>query len=171
MNSRISVELRILDERIRQWGIPRYHSEMAAGLDLLACLDAPLRLEPQAPAVLVSSGVAIHIDDPHVAAVVVPRSGLGHKAGLVMGNLVGVIDADYTGPLMVSCWNRSAAGTGAVVINPGDRIAQLLFLPILRPELTVVAEFSNSSTRAASGFGSTGYAQAAQPNASCSATE
>jgi dUTP pyrophosphatase len=164
VESRISVELRILDERIRQWGTPRYHSEMAAGLDLLACLDAPLRLEPQAPAVLVSSGVAIHIGDPHVAAVVVPRSGLGHKAGLVMGNLVGIIDADYTGPLMVSCWNRSGPGSEAVVINPGDRIAQLLFLPIVRPELTVVAEFSKSSARAAGGFGSTGHTQPSNPS-------
>jgi dUTP pyrophosphatase len=158
MNARPSVELRILDERIKDWGTPRYHSEMAAGVDLLACLDAPLVLEPQAAAVLVSSGVSIHINDPHVAAVVVPRSGLGHKQGLVMGNLIGVIDADYTGPLMVSCWNRSGLGSAPVTINPGDRIAQLLFLPIVRPELTVVEEFSTSTARAGGGFGSTGRA-------------
>jgi dUTP pyrophosphatase len=150
-----SVEMMILDERIRAWGIPRYHSAMAAGLDLRACVDEALVLEPQAPAVLVSTGIAIHIGDPNVAGVIVPRSGLGHKQGLVMGNLVGIIDGDYTGPLMVSVWNRSNAKSQAITIQPGDRIAQLLFLPILRPALRIVPAFSQSTERAGGGFGST----------------
>jgi dUTP pyrophosphatase len=156
MQPKLAVELQILDERIRTWGLPRYHSEMAAGIDLLACLDSPLLLEPQSPAVLVPSGVAIHIGDPGVAAVIVPRSGLGHKLGLVLGNLIGVLDADYTGQVFVSCWNRSGTHMDPVVINPGDRIAQLLFLPILRPKIVLVDNFSRPSVRGAGGFGSTG---------------
>ena len=156
MHSFASVELRILDERIRTWGVPRYHSEMAAGIDLLACVDEPVILEPQAPAVLISSGISIHIGNPYVAGLVVPRSGLGHRLGLVMGNLVGVIDSDYTGPLMVSAWNRSRSNADAVVIDPGDRIAQLILLPIVRGEFEIVEEFSKATARAATGFGSTG---------------
>jgi dUTP pyrophosphatase len=116
---------------------------MASGIDLHACIDAPVSLAPGSPALLVSAGIAIHIADPHVTALIVPRSGLGHKKGLVVGNLVGVIDADYMGPVMVSLWNRSAPGSAPVVVEPGDRIAQMLFVPVLRP-------------RGAGGFGSTG---------------
>lgn len=160
MHTLASVELRILDERIRTWGTPRYHSDMAAGVDLLACITESLVLEPQAAAVLVPSGVAIYIGNPHVAGIIVPRSGLGHKQGLVLGNLTGVLDADFTGEVMISCWNRSGPGSNPVVINPGDRIAQLLFVPILRPEIRVVDDFSQATGRAGGGFGSTGHARA-----------
>jgi dUTP pyrophosphatase len=129
---------------------------MAAGIDLHACLEAPLSLAPQSPAQLISAGIALHIGDPHVAAIIVPRSGLGHRHGLVVGNLVGVIDADYTGPIMVSAWNRSAPGGAPVVISPGDRIAQMLFVPILRPVFEVVEAFATVTARGAGGFGSTG---------------
>ncbi len=150
------VELRILDERVRTWGIPRYHSEMAAAVDLFACLDEPLVLAPQSAAQFVPAGIAIHIGDPNVAAIIVPRSGLGHKRGLVLGNLVGVLDADYMGPVLISVWNRSEPGSAAVVIEPGDRIAQLMFVPVVRPTFDVVDEFSALSVRGAGGFGSTG---------------
>ena len=151
-----SIEVRILDERIRAWGLPRYQSDMAAAIDLYACLDAPLVLLPQSPAEIVPSGIALHIADPGIAALVVPRSGLGHRKGLVLGNLVGVVDADYLGPVLISVWNRSAPGSEAIVIEPGERIAQMLFVPIVRPSLRVVDEFSRSTVRGAGGFGSTG---------------
>jgi dUTP pyrophosphatase len=150
------IEVRILDDRLTQWGLPRYHSEDAAAIDLLACVDEPLVLAPQSPAQLVSSGIAIHIGDPGLTAIVVPRSGLGHRSGLVIGNLIGIIDADYLGPVMISAWNRSAPGTEPVVINPGDRIAQMLFVPVVRPRFAVVEAFSRVTTRGAGGFGSTG---------------
>jgi dUTP pyrophosphatase len=150
------VEVRVLDERVREWGLPRYRSDMAAALDLFACIDAPLVLEPQSPAQLVPSGIALHIGDPGIAAIVVPRSGLGHRKGLVLGNLVGVVDADYLGPVMISLWNRCAAGSESIVIEPGERIAQMLFVPILRPRLRVVQEFSKNTARGVGGFGSTG---------------
>jgi dUTP pyrophosphatase len=151
-----SIEVRVLDERLREWGLPRYQSEMAAAVDLFACLDAPLALEAAAPAQLIPSGIALHIGDPNVAAIVVPRSGLGHRKGLVLGNLVGVIDADYLGPLMISVWNRCPAGSEPIVIEPGERIAQMLFVPVLRPAFRVVAEFSKTTRRGTGGFGSTG---------------
>lgn len=157
MNGNTTVELRILDARIHEWGLPRYHSEMAAAIDLFACIDEPLAIEPQSPAQLISAGIALHIADPSLAAVIVPRSGLGHKKGLVMGNLVGVIDADYTGPVMISAWNRSDAGTEPIVIHPGDRIAQMMFVPVVRAQFEVVDEFTNASERGAGGFGSTGH--------------
>ncbi len=150
------VEVKILDQRLADWGLPRYESAMAAGIDLRACLDAPLRVEAGAPAQLISSGIAIHLADPHLAAIVVPRSGLGHKKGLVLGNLTGVIDADYMGPIMVSVWNRNTVGTPPLVIEPGERIAQMLFVPIVRPVFEIVADFAKSSQRGAGGFGSTG---------------
>jgi dUTP pyrophosphatase len=153
-----AIEVRVLDERIRAWGLPRYHSEMAAGLDLFACLDAPLALEAQSPAQLIPAGIALHIGDPGIAAIVVPRSGLGHRKGLVLGNLVGVIDADYLGPVMISVWNRSPVGSEHILIEPGERIAQMLFVPVVRPRFTVVAEFSKNTERGAGGFGSTGRA-------------
>jgi dUTP pyrophosphatase len=151
-----AIELRILDERLREWGLPRYQSEMAAGIDLFACVAEPIDIEPGSQALLVPSGLSIHIADPAVVGLIVPRSGLGHKVGLVLGNLVGVIDADYTGPLMISVWNRNAAGTPPIRIAPGDRIAQLLFVPVVRPQFDVVAEFSAVSVRGSGGFGSTG---------------
>ncbi len=151
-----TIEVTILDPRIQGWGLPRHHSDMAAGIDLHACLDSPLQLAPQAPATLISAGIALHMGVAGMAALIVPRSGLGHKQGLVVGNLVGVIDADYTGPIMVSAWNRNPPGTTPVVIAPGDRIAQMLFVPILRPRFTVVDAFSRGSARGAGGFGSTG---------------
>jgi dUTP pyrophosphatase len=152
----VKVELKVLDERLRAWGLPQYQSEMAAAIDLYACIDAALEVAPQSAAQFVPAGIAIHIADPNVAAIVVPRSGLGHKKGLVLGNLVGVIDADYTGPVLISVWNRSAPGTEPIVIEPGDRIAQLMFVPVVRPAFAVVDEFSALSLRGAGGFGSTG---------------
>jgi len=152
----VKVELKVLDERVRAWGLPRYQSDMAAAVDLFACVDAPLVLAPQSPACLVPAGIAIHIADPNVAAVIVPRSGLGHNKGLVLGNLVGVLDADYTGPVLISVWNRSEPASEPIVIEPGDRIAQLIFVPVVRPAFEVVDEFSVLSLRGAGGFGSTG---------------
>lgn len=151
----MKVELKVLDERVRAWGLPRYQSEMAAAVDLHACLDATLALAPQSAAVLVPAGIALHIADPGIAAIIVPRSGLGNK-GLVLGNLVGVLDADYTGQVMISVWNRNAPGSPPIAIEPGDRIAQLMFVPVVRPAFEVVDEFSALSVRGAGGFGSTG---------------
>jgi dUTP pyrophosphatase len=150
------VEVKILDQRLNDWGLPSHESTMAAGIDLRACIDVPLTIEAGAPAQLIPSGIAIHLANPHLAAIVVPRSGQGHKKGLVLGNLTGVIDADYTGPIMISVWNRSAPGTPPIVIEPGERIAQMLFVPIVRPHFEIVAEFSEASTRGSGGFGSTG---------------
>jgi len=152
----VRVELKVLDERVRAWGLPCYQSAMAAAIDLFACVDAPLVVAPQSAAQFVPAGIAIHIGEPNIAAIIVPRSGLGHKKGLVLGNLVGVIDADYTGPVMISVWNRSEIGSAPIVIEPGDRIAQLMFVPVLRPAFDVVDEFSAASVRGAGGFGSTG---------------
>ncbi len=152
----MNIEVVILDERIRAWGLPSYQTEMAAGIDLHACLDEALHLPPQSPARLIPAGFALHMGRSGMMALIVPRSGLGHKQGLVMGNLVGVIDADYTGQIMVSAWNRAASGTPPIVIQPGERIAQMLFVPILRPAFTVVDAFTESTARGAGGFGSTG---------------
>ena len=151
-----NTEIRILDERLHQWGLPRYHSAMAAAIDLHACVDSTLELLPGAPAQLIPAGFALHMGDPNMAAIIVPRSGLGHKKGLVTGNLVGVIDADYTGPILVSAWNRAAPGTPPIQIQPGERIAQMMFVPILRPDFAVVDHFSQISARGEGGFGSTG---------------
>src|SRR5690348_15021936 len=155
----LRVELKILDPRLPGWGFPTYGSSMAAGLDLHACLDQPLVLRPQEPAVLISAGIAFRIGDPEWCALVLPRSGLGHSKGLVLGNAVGVIDADYLGPCLISAWNRNAPHAGGgdgIVIRPGDRIAQLLFTRIVRPEFTIVAEFAEAGGRRQGGFGSTG---------------
>ena len=151
-----NVEVKILDERLKVWGLPRYHSTMAAAIDLHACIDAPLTVPPGTPAQLISAGIAIHLADPRLAALIVPRSGLGHKKGLVMGNLTGVIDADYTGPIMISVWNRNGPGSEPIVIEPGERIAQMLFVPIVRPQFAIVDDFSATSARGGGGFGSTG---------------
>jgi len=146
------LEVKILDERIRGM-LPRYATEGAAGLDLRACIDAPLDLRP-GDSRLVSSGMAVHVADPGYAAMILPRSGLGAKNGIVLGNLVGLIDSDYQGPLMVSLWNR---GGSAFTIQPLDRIAQLVVVPVLQVQLEVVEEFA-ASARGAGGFGSTGKA-------------
>lgn len=148
----IDVELKILDPRLGDSiPLPQAATVGSAGMDLRAAIDVPLTLQP-GESVLVPSGMAIHIGDPGWCALIVPRSGLGHKHGLVMGNLVGVIDADYQGPLMISCWNR---GTQPYTIAVGDRIAQLLLVPVAQARLKVVQEFAPSQ-RGEGGFGSTG---------------
>ncbi len=152
----ITTEIRILDHRLHEWGLPRYQSAMAAAIDLHACVDTALELFPGALAQLIPAGFSLHMGDPNIAAIIVPRSGLGHKKGLVTGNLVGVIDADYTGPILVSAWNRSALGTPPILVQPGERIAQMMFVPILRPAFSVVEAFSQNSMRGEGGFGSTG---------------
>jgi dUTP pyrophosphatase len=146
------LEVKILDERIRGM-LPRYASAGAAGLDLRACLEKPLLLNP-GDSQLVSSGIAIHVGDPGYAAVILPRSGLGAKSGIVLGNLVGLIDSDYQGPLMVSLWNR---GKAPFTVQPLDRIAQLVVIPVAQVEFEVVEDFA-ASARGAGGFGSTGKA-------------
>jgi dUTP pyrophosphatase len=147
------IPLRVLDARLggAEFPLPDYATAGSAGMDLRAMLDAPLTLAPGASA-LVTSGLAIHIGDAALCAVVLPRSGLGHKHGLVLGNLTGLIDADYQGPLMISLWNRSAS---AYTIAPGDRVAQLVFLPVARARFQRVEEFTGSD-RGGGGFGHTG---------------
>jgi dUTP pyrophosphatase len=147
-----TLDVKILDPRLRET-MPRYATSGAAGLDLRACIGESLTLAPGA-AELVPSGIAIHLADPGLAAIVLPRSGLGHKHGIVLGNLVGLIDSDYQGQVMVSVWNRSGA---AFTINPLDRIAQLVVVPVVQMRLNVVEEFAESE-RGAGGFGSTGKA-------------
>jgi dUTP pyrophosphatase len=146
------LDVKILDERIRGM-LPHYASSGSAGLDLRACVEKPLVLEP-GESQLVSSGIAIHVADPGYAAVILPRSGLGAKNGIVLGNLVGLIDSDYQGPLMISAWNR---GRAAFTIQPLDRIAQMVIVPVVQVEFQVVEEFA-ASARGAGGFGSTGSA-------------
>jgi dUTP pyrophosphatase len=146
----ISIALRVLDERIRD-ALPAYATAGSAGMDLRACIDAPLTLAA-GETHLVPTGVSIHVDDPGYAAVILPRSGLGHKHGIVLGNLVGLIDSDYQGPLMVSCWNR---GRDPFTIQPLDRIAQLVIVPVAQASFRVVDAF-DASERADGGFGSTG---------------
>ncbi len=146
------IPCRILDPRIgTTWPLPAHATAGAAGLDLRACLDAPLSLAPGATA-LIKTGLAIHVGDTGLAAVILPRSGLGHQHGIVLGNLVGLIDSDYQGELMVSCWNR---GQSKFVIQPGERIAQLVVVPVVQVEFAVVEEFAQSQ-RGAGGFGSSG---------------
>ena len=144
------LEVRVLDPRIRE-NLPHYATPGAAGLDLRACLDAPLVLQP-GDSQLVPSGIAIHLGDPGLAAVVLPRSGLGARHGIVLGNLVGLIDSDYQGQLFVSVWNR---GKAAFTIEPLERIAQLVVVPVVQVEFEVVEQFA-ASARGAGGFGSTG---------------
>ena len=144
------VALKIIDERVRS-RLPTYGSPGAAGLDLRACIDAPIVLEPGRTE-LIPTGLAIHVGNPDYAALLLPRSGLGHKHGIVLGNLVGLIDSDYQGQLMVSCWNR---GHTTFTIEPFERIAQLVIVPVVQAQFDVVDEF-DASERGASGFGSTG---------------
>ena len=146
------LQVRILDARIgSEFALPTYATDGSAGLDLRACIAAPLLLEPGC-AELIATGLSIYVEDPRLAAVILPRSGLGHKHGLVLGNLVGLIDSDYQGPLMVSCWNR---GSEAYTLQPMDRLAQLVIVPVVRAAFEVVSDFEESA-RAAGGFGSTG---------------
>lgn len=149
-----AVGLRLLDDRLTGWGFPRWGSAAAAGLDLHACLDGPLTLDPGAPAALIPAGFAVLIRDPAWCGLVFPRSGRGHRDGLILGNGTGVIDADYEGPLMISAWNRAAT---PVRIEPGERIAQLVFTRVARPSLTVLdAGQTGGSERGQGGFGSSG---------------
>jgi dUTP pyrophosphatase len=146
------IALKILDARIGDsFPLPRYGTDGAAGLDLIACLDESLVLKP-GDTHLIPTGIAIHIGDPGLAAVLLPRSGLGHKHGIVLGNLVGLIDSDYQGQIFVSCWNRSHQ---AFTIEPGDRIAQMVFVPIVKAGFEIVADF-DASQRGSGGFGHTG---------------
>ncbi len=144
------IDLRILDERIRAH-LPAYATPGSAGMDLRACIDAPLVIPP-GDTQLIATGIAIHIADAGLAALILPRSGLGHKHGIVLGNLVGLIDSDYQGPLMVSCWNR---GTAAFTMKPLERLAQLVIVPVVQAGFRVVETFGESE-RGSGGFGSTG---------------
>lgn len=148
----LEIQIRVLDARLgKQFPIPDYATAGSAGLDLRACLDAPVVLEP-GQTELIRTGLAMHIGDPAYAALILPRSGLGHKHGIVLGNLVGLIDSDYQGELMVSCWNR---GEGPFTLQPFDRLAQLVFVPVVQARLTPVETF-DTSERGAGGFGHTG---------------
>jgi len=146
----IQVELKILDARLHD-AMPSYATTGSAGLDLRACIDAPITLQAGETS-LIATGMAIHLADPAYAAMILPRSGLGHKHGIVLGNLVGLIDSDYQGQLFVSCWNRSQQ---AFVLNPMERIAQLVIVPVLQANFKIVDDF-DASERGAGGFGSTG---------------
>lgn len=147
-----TIDYRILDPRIGQeFPLPTYATEGSAGLDLRACVDAPLTIEP-GQAELIPTGLSIYLADPSLAAMILPRSGLGHKHGLVLGNLVGLIDSDYQGPLMVSCWNR---GQAAYTIEPGERIAQLVIVPVVQVRFNAVESFE-ATDRGEGGFGSSG---------------
>ncbi|WP_295636654.1 dUTP diphosphatase [uncultured Methylibium sp.] len=147
-----TIDVRVLDARLADQ-LPAYATPGSAGLDLRACLDVPLVLEP-GQAQLIPTGLAIHLGDPGLAAMILPRSGLGHKHGIVLGNLVGLIDSDYQGPLMVSCWNR---GREAFTVQPLERIAQLVIVPVVQAAFRVVESFE-ASARGEGGFGSTGKA-------------
>ena len=146
------VQLKLLDKRLGdEFAFPGYATAGSAGIDLVACLDSPLTLQP-GQCELIASGMAIHISDPTLAAVLLPRSGLGHKHGIVLGNLVGLIDSDYQGEIMISCWNR---GTHSFDIAPGDRIAQMVMVPVLQTEFELVETFDQSE-RSTGEFGHTG---------------
>jgi dUTP pyrophosphatase len=147
-----TIDLKVLDERMAAY-LPAYATPGSAGLDLRACLDAPLCIEP-GQAALIATGLAVHVADPGLAALLLPRSGLGHKHGIVLGNLVGLIDSDYQGPLMVSCWNR---GQLAYTVQPMERIAQMVIVPVVQARFRRVPSFDDSA-RGAGGFGSTGSA-------------
>lgn len=149
-----SIQLKIIDSRIgSEFPLPEYATSGSAGVDMRACVDAPLTLEP-GETHLIPTGVALHIEDPGLAAVLLPRSGLGHKHGVVLGNLVGLIDSDYQGQVFVSCWNRSKE---SFTIQPGERIAQMVFVPVVRAEFETVASFQKSD-RGDGGFGHSGRA-------------
>lgn len=146
------MQLKILDDRIGgEFPLPEYATGGSAGMDMRACVDAPLTIEPGRTE-LIPTGIAIHIDDPGLAAILLPRSGLGHKHGIVLGNLVGLIDSDYQGQVFVSCWNR---GDTAFTVQPGERIAQMVIVPVVQVDFEVVDEFTDSE-RGAGGFGHSG---------------
>lgn len=146
------INLIILDKKVgSEIELPKYATEGSAGMDLSACIDKPIKLGPN-EVQLIGTGIAIHIKNPSIAATLLPRSGLGHKKGIVLGNLVGLIDSDYQGELKISCWNRS---TEPFTVNPGDRICQIAFLPIVKVSFNVVSDFDESE-RAENGFGSSG---------------
>jgi dUTP pyrophosphatase len=152
------VQVKLIDPRLgREFPLPSHATAGSAGMDLSACLESAVTLAP-GETQLIPAGFAVHIQDPGLAAVILPRSGLGHKKGIVLGNLVGLIDSDYQGQLLISCWNR---GLEPVVINPGDRIAQLVFVPVVQVEFEVVASFEESR-RGTGGFGHTGINNAAR---------
>jgi dUTP pyrophosphatase len=147
-----NIQIKILDSKMgSDFPLPEYATLDSAGMDLRACIGEPLTIAP-GETHLIPTGIAMYIGDPHLAAIILPRSGLGHKHGLVLGNLVGLIDADYQGPLMVSCWNR---GQNTYTIQPGERIAQLVILPIVRAQFQLVEEFAETQ-RGAGGFGHSG---------------
>ena len=152
----LPVKVKVLDERLLDesvgWGLPAYGTPGSAGLDLRACIQEPLVLEPHSKSVLVSSGLSIYLEDPNYVGLIHPRSGLGHKLGIILGNSTGIIDSDYQGPLMISVWNRSEE---TVTIQPGDRIAQYIVTPVQRIELQIVDTFDETE-RGSGGFGSTG---------------
>lgn len=147
-----NIQLKILDKRLgNELPLPQYATEGSAGLDLRACINEPMDIKP-GETHLINTGMAIHLGNPNIAATILPRSGLGHKHGIVLGNLVGLIDSDYQGPLMVSCWNRSSQ---IYTVQPGERIAQLVIVPVLKAHFTVVDEFEMTD-RGEGGFGSSG---------------
>ncbi len=147
-----NIQIKLIDSRLgKDFPLPEYATSGAAGLDICACLDEPLLLNADTT-VLIPAGFALHIDDSEIAAVLLPRSGLGHKYGIVLGNLTGLIDSDYQGQVFVSCWNRSGS---AFEINPGDRVAQMVFVPVIQAQFEIVEEFEQSQ-RGAGGFGHTG---------------
>jgi dUTP pyrophosphatase len=148
----MKLQVKILDSRLgTTWPLPHHATAGSAGIDLRACLDEPLLLQPNST-VLVKTGLAIYIADPHYAGLILPRSGLGHKHGIVLGNLVGLIDSDYQGELMVSVWNR---GTGDFMLEPGERMAQYVLVPVIQAQFDIVTEFEQSE-RGSGGFGHTG---------------
>ena len=149
-----SIAIKLIDSRLSAADLPQYGTPGSAGLDLKACITAPLTLAPGAVE-LIPTGFAMHLADPNYAAMILPRSGLGHKQGIVLGNLVGLIDSDYQGQLMVSVWNRSQA---PYTIEPMDRIAQMVIVPVMQPKFHLVEDFDTASERGTGGFGSTGVA-------------
>ena len=156
VSSSPAFEMKVLDPRIHEWGLPRYQTDMSAGIDLYACVDEPIELQPQAEPVLIPSGIAILMNNANRVAFLLARSGLGHKKGLVLGQAVGTIDADYADQIFISAWLRNPPGSASLTVNPGDRIAQLVFLPIVRPAFRMVEAFSATTGRGRGGFGSTG---------------
>lgn len=150
------IQMRVLDPRVHEWGLPRFQTAMSAGIDMHACIDGPMTIHPQADAVLIPTGIAVLMNDPNMVAFLLARSGLGHKKGLILGQSVGTIDADYANQIFISAWLRTPPGSAPLTINPGDRIAQLVFLPIIRPTFQVVDTFTASTQRGLGGFGSTG---------------
>jgi dUTP pyrophosphatase len=152
MSQTPQLEVKIMDSRLGgEWPLPAYATPGSAGMDLRACIEAPLQLEP-GDTKLLPTGMAIHIGDPSLCAMLLPRSGLGHKHGIVLGNLVGLIDSDYQGQLMVSCWNR---GNTSFTVEPGERIAQMVLVPVVQAELCIVDDF-DTSERGTGGFGHSG---------------